>query len=157
MIADEDIIDVESDGWLAACMSLRDRGLVAVDWLSAVDAGERLLVLTHLVEPGTGNEAIVRTSLPADLPRIASLAETFPGADWHERETAEMFGLEFDGRTSTHPLLLRGEVSVPPLRKQAPLAERVNTPWPGEDDAAVTRRRRKLPPGVRSDWVENDE
>jgi NADH-quinone oxidoreductase subunit C len=157
VIADEDIIDVESDSWLQACVSLRDRGLVAVDWLSAVDVGQRLLVLVHLVEPGTGNEAIVRTSLPADAPGIASLAEKFPGADWHERETAEMFGLQFDGRTSTLPLLLRGEVGVPPLRKQAPLAERVNTPWPGEDDAAATRRRRKLPPGVRSEWVESDE
>lgn len=156
MIRDEQIVDVSASEWVGACLDQRERGLCAVDWLTAVDAGETLLVLVHLVEPGTGNEVIVRTAVGASEPRVESLVEFFPSADWHERETTEMFGIDFMGRESTPALLLRAEATTPPLRRDSPLTERVNTAWPGEEESK-SRRRRKLPPGVREEWVVSDE
>lgn len=156
MIRDEQIVDVSAGEWVRECVAHRDRGLCAVDWLTAVDAGDHLLVLAHLVEPGTGNEAIVRTTVGASEPRVESLVEFFPSADWHERETAEMFGIDFMGRESTPALLLRAEATTPPLRRGSPLTERVNTTWPGEEESK-SRRRRKLSPGVREEWMISDE
>jgi len=44
--------------------------------------------------------------LPAEAPSIASILSILPGADFYEREVAEMFGVKFTGRTETPPLLL---------------------------------------------------
>ena len=44
--------------------------------------------------------------LPAESPDIASIISILPGADFYEREVAEMFGVKFTGRSETPPMLL---------------------------------------------------
>ena len=80
----------------------------------------------------------------------------FEAAAWHERETAEMYGVRFDGHPDLRPLLLRATPAVPPLRKASALAARVETPWPGAPDPSTGGRVRRpqLPPGVRASWLE---
>jgi NADH-quinone oxidoreductase subunit C len=55
------------------------------------------------------------------LPTIDSVHEIWRTADWHERETAEMFGIEFTGHPDPRKLLLPDEWTVYPLRKDFPL------------------------------------
>jgi NADH-quinone oxidoreductase subunit C len=55
----------------------------------------------------------------------------YPGADWHEREWWEMFGVIFDGHPSLRHLYLPSEFEGHPLRKDYPLLARVVKPWPG--------------------------
>jgi NADH-quinone oxidoreductase subunit C len=155
VITGSQIIEVAPDSWVQAAKDQHGQGLQALDYLTAVDRGGAVEVLAHLVSPGTGDEAMLRAVLPADAPHLASLVSVFPGADWHERETAEMFGIEFYGRIDTDPLLLRTPSERPPLRRDSPLPERVDTPWPGAEEKQ--RRRRRLPPGVREEWVDSDE
>lgn len=45
-------------------------------------------------------------TLPADQPEIPSITKLIPGADFYEREAAEMFGIHFTGRETTPHLLL---------------------------------------------------
>jgi len=54
----------------------------------------------------------------------------FRGAEWHERETAEMFGVTF-GDGSTAALLLPSGFEGAPLRKDFLLTSRLVTEWPG--------------------------
>lgn len=58
--------------------------------------------------------------VPADLPSIASILSILPGADFYEREVAEMFGVKFTGRTETPPLLLPDDWNQGPpfIRKE---------------------------------------
>ena len=79
-----------------------------------------------------------------DGPRAESWVPLFRGADWHERETWEMYGIEFDGHPGLRHLYLPGEFEGYPLRKDFPLLAREVKPWPGlvnveglpgEDDA----------------------
>lgn len=154
MITDQDIVDVASEDWHAQCRLAASEGCASVDWLTAVDQGDRLQILVHLVQPGTTRHTILRTSLPSEEPLLASLQPDFPGVDWHEREVSEMFAVTFQGRVETASLLLRQEPTVPPMRKTTPLTERVDTPWPGEEP---NRRRRKPAPGVRPEWMASDE
>ena len=156
MITESDIVDTPAQEWPQTCVTYRDKGFVSVDWLTAFDSGDGISVLVHLVRPGTGEEVIVRCTLGDDARGVASLAPYFPGADWHERETAEMFGIEFLDRGECAPLLLREEPIVPPMLRTTALRQRVNIPWPGAEDESA-RRRRRLPPGVRADWVDGDE
>ena len=55
----------------------------------------------------------------------------YPGADWHERETWEMYGIVFDGHPSLRHLYLPSEFEGHPLRKDFPLLAREVKPWPG--------------------------
>jgi NADH-quinone oxidoreductase subunit C len=55
----------------------------------------------------------------------------YPGADWHERETWEMFGIEFHGHPALRHLYLPFEFEGFPLRKDYPLLAREVKPWPG--------------------------
>jgi NADH-quinone oxidoreductase subunit C len=52
---------------------------------------------------------------------IASATGLWPTADWHERETAEMFGITFENHPDPRKLLLPDGWEVFPLRKDFPL------------------------------------
>lgn len=52
--------------------------------------------------------------LPVESAKLPSIISTIPGADFYEREAAEMFGIEFTGRTETPPLLLPDEWDLGP-------------------------------------------
>ena len=55
----------------------------------------------------------------------------YPGADWHERECAEMFGIGFEGHPNLRKLYLPAEFEGHPLRKDFALLAREVKPWPG--------------------------
>ena len=65
---------------------------------------------------------------------VDTIRDIFPGADWHERETHEMFGITFQGHPTLHPLYLPTEFEGHPLRKDFPLLARHVKPWPGVVD-----------------------
>jgi NADH-quinone oxidoreductase subunit C len=162
-------IDVPTDRWAAAAAALRDDTRSAhrfFDWLSAyddLDAG--LAVVARLWSVTARHAVILRTHVERDGGRVATLTGLWPGADWHERETWEMFGIDFDGHPDLRPLLLPNDFEGRPLRKDIVLASRVARPWPGrkepgESDADLatgagrSRRRQLRPPGVPEpdDW-----
>jgi NADH-quinone oxidoreductase subunit C len=153
-------VDVEPEQWVAAATALRDDPQVACgffDWLSAYDepAGGVRVVL-HVWSVQWHHHLRLRTHVTATPPRLASLTSVWPGANWHERETFEMFGVVFDGHPNLVPLLLPDGFEGHPLRKSFVLASRVAKSWPGakepgesdHDTRAAPGRRRMLPPGV---------
>jgi NADH-quinone oxidoreductase subunit C len=62
---------------------------------------------------------------------VQSWVPVYPGADWHERETWEMYGFVFDGHPALRHLYLPSGFEGHPLRKDFPLLSRVVKPWPG--------------------------
>jgi NADH-quinone oxidoreductase subunit C len=73
----------------------------------------------------------VKADLSDDDLRIATLIPVFAGANWHEREVLEMFGIEFIGHPNPRKLYLPGAFEGFPLRKDFPLLARMVKPWPG--------------------------
>jgi len=76
----------------------------------------------------------VSVSIKADVPESMSMAtwiRHYAGANWHERETHEMFGITFAGHPDLRNLYLPGEFEGFPLRKDFPLLSRMVKPWPG--------------------------
>lgn len=165
--ADPATLDVPAETWVRALTSLRDdAGLDYFDWLSAVDHGaDGFHVVAHLAAvgtPGSVTHVLVRTTLPALAPSLATVTGVFRGAAWHERETYEMFGIGFDGHPHLVPLLLPDAFEGHPLRKDFMLAARAVKAWPGakepgeSGDGAPTRRRLQ-PPGVPDEaWGPRD-
>ena len=74
-------------------------------------------------------------TLKADVddehPSIATWTKVYAGADWHEREAYEMFGIEFVGHPALRKIYLPGDFEGHPLRKDFPLLARMVKPWPG--------------------------
>jgi NADH-quinone oxidoreductase subunit C len=76
----------------------------------------------------------VGVTIKADVPdsmTVGSWIPSFAGANWHERETHEMFGIMFEGHPDLRNLYLPGEFEGFPLRKDFPLLARMVKPWPG--------------------------
>jgi NADH-quinone oxidoreductase subunit C len=48
---------------------------------------------------------------------LPTLSAIYPGADWHERETHDFFGVIFSGHPDLTPLLLPEDADFHPLRK----------------------------------------
>ena len=150
-------VDVPAAGWVAAATAARDdpgTRLACFDWLSAVDELDAGFDVVLSVYSATHrHHALLRTRVPRAEPRLDSLVPVFAGADWHERETHEMFGIEFAGHPGLAPLLLPPGFEGHPLRKDFVLAARVAKPWPGEKEPGGDRpRRRARPLGVPEDW-----
>ncbi|MBF9133847.1 NADH-quinone oxidoreductase subunit C [Plantactinospora sp. S1510] len=150
-------VDVPPARWRDTVRAARDDAELACDffdWLSAVDElADGFDVVVHLWSTTQRHGVLLRTRVPRDAATIPSVVDLFPGAGWHERETHEMFGIDFEGHPGLAPLLLPPEFEGHPLRKEFVLASRVAKAWPGakepgESEAGTTRRQAMRPPGV---------
>lgn len=104
-------------------------------FLSGVDWEEEgFEVLIALFSYRWRNTVILRVRLPAESPRMPSITGVFGGANWHEREAAEMFGITFDGHPNLVHLYLAEDFEGYPLRKSFKLASRTYKQWPGAKD-----------------------
>ncbi|GII93500.1 NADH-quinone oxidoreductase subunit C [Sinosporangium siamense] len=152
--------EVAPDDWQALAEFARnDLGCVFFDWLTGVDEPpEGFAVVAHVYDPARHRHLLLRTRVPYTAATLPTLTGLYRGADWHERETFEMFGVEFEGHPHLVPLLLPDGFEGHPLRKDFVLASRVAKPWPGakepgESGHGSPSRRKTLPPGVPADWA----
>lgn len=85
--------------------------------ISALDVREGFLVayfFDHMEEPCRICLGILASH---ENPIIPSIAHVYQGADWHEREAADFFGITFEGHPNLIRLLLPGDMEDWPLRK----------------------------------------
>jgi NADH:ubiquinone oxidoreductase subunit C len=138
-------VEVAPESWLEIALTCRDERVLAYDYfdcLFGIDAREEGFdVVAVLYSTSTGNRICLRTRCPGgrETPTCPSIVEAFRGADWHERETWDMFGIEFEGHPGLEPRILTVEnFEGWPLRKDFHLATRVAKPWPGVKEPAET-------------------
>ncbi|WP_392899571.1 NADH-quinone oxidoreductase subunit C [Streptomyces sp. LN699] len=157
-------VDVPVGSWISSLEIARDKlGCTYFDWLSAVDEpGTGFQVCAHVVslENHRVRRLLLRTTVPHAAASLPSAVAVYAGAEWHERETFEMFGVTFTDHPHLVPLLLPENFEGHPLRKDFVLAARVAKAWPGAKepgeahDPNAPKRRQMLPPGVPdpNDW-----
>jgi NADH-quinone oxidoreductase subunit C len=89
-----------------------------VDWIAANEF-EVVYFVGCLSRPGYEDFVIALAERVArDDPVVPTLTGVWPGADYHERETHEMFGINFRGHPSNAHLILPEDWNdLPPLRK----------------------------------------
>ncbi|MEV6730263.1 NADH-quinone oxidoreductase subunit C [Streptomyces sp. NPDC051364] len=157
-------VDVPVGSWIPSLEIARDKlGCTYFDWLSAVDEpGTGFRICAHVVslENHRVRRLLLRTTVPHSAPSLPSAVAIYAGAEWHERETYEMFGVVFTDHPHLVPLLLPENFEGHPLRKDFVLAARVAKAWPGAKepgeahDPDAPKRRQMLPPGVPdpNDW-----
>ena len=176
------VVNVDAKRWHEAVRACRDDlGCDFFDWLSAVDEGPveevpiaddsavegnasegpqgettgGFRIVAHLWSVAERRGVLLKARLTEGA--VASVTDLYPGANWHERETHEMFGVDFPGHPELAPLLLPPEFEGHPLRKDFVLASRVVKAWPGAKEPGGDRpskRAPKRPPGVPEDWIQ---
>ena len=102
------------------------------DFISGVDeeaAGIGLVL--HVYSTSHRHHLQIRTVVPRDGGHVPTVSDLWAGADWQEREMAELFGVGFDGHPNLAKLLLPEEFEGHPLRKEFALLTREAKPWPG--------------------------
>jgi NADH-quinone oxidoreductase subunit C len=130
------VVTVTRERYHDVCRFLRDEPGFAcdyVDFVSGVDWGpERgFEILAHLFSTVHHHNVRVRVAVSHDDAVVPTLSDLWATCDWHERETAEMFGIRFEGHPTPVKLLLSEPFEGHPLRKDFPLMTREAKPWPG--------------------------
>ena len=102
----------------------------AIEW-GYTGGGTRFQLIFRAYSISLGIGVMVKADLDDHNPRALSLIPVYPGANWHEREAREMFGVTFDEHPDLRNIYLPGDFEGHPLRKDYPLLSRRMKPWPG--------------------------
>ena len=143
---DHPAVNLPAADTFAALKYLRDEqafdllmDVTAIDWAEGVSP--RFTVVYHLFSSTSHAYIRVATDCPSDeSPAVASVVDLWAGANWHERETYDMFGITFTGHPDLRRILMWDGYPHFPLRKEFPLAG-IDTPLPDAEVMAETGAR----------------
>ena len=142
-------INVDISSWIDTHKILKkDFNLSFFNWLSAVDWDNEVKtgdapkepvtpsfeILSCLSHTNSNNLVISSTVISKENAEIESLVDVFAGANWHEREAYEMFGINFLNHPNLTKLYLPDDYEGNPLLKSFELISREVKPWPGDVD-----------------------
>jgi NADH-quinone oxidoreductase subunit C len=128
------VIRVPADKRPQALATLKVLGFDYYSFCNGVDwpDDERFEVFDHVESMTTHIQVTVKCEVPRSNPRVPTAVPVYGGADWHERETWELFGIVFTGHPRLRRLLLADWQEGFPMRKDEVLRARIEKPWPGE-------------------------
>lgn len=91
----------------------------------------RFQVLARVNDIVNHRAVTIKADVPEDSLTVPTWVGSYAGANWHEREAWEMFGINFAGHPGLRHIYLPGEFEGNPMRKDYPLLARRVKPWPG--------------------------
>ena len=130
VIAGDAWISVAPDQIRSALRALYDQGFKNILFMTAVDhlatpvmtpPPGRFEVVYQLRDVERHLEVRVRTFLPEESPRLASVQDIYPPANWDERETYDLFGIVFEGHPDLRRILMPDDWIGHPLRRDYPV------------------------------------
>jgi NADH-quinone oxidoreductase subunit C len=107
--------------------------ITAVDWPSRE---KRFDVVYHFLSPTQNARVRVKAETDEATP-VPSIIEVFPGANWCERETYDLYGVLFSGHPDMRRILTDYGFQGHPLRKDFPLTGFVEVRWDDEQKRVV--------------------
>lgn len=144
-------VSVDSSQWNHKASELKSLGFVRCEWLTATHNGADSFEISLMLSKANLSESTILATQIAGS--IESLSGIFPSVDFHEREVAQMFGVNFIGNEYLAPAF-EIELSGFPLRRDFALSTRADTSWPGAVEPDETAKRRpSLPPGILPEWT----
>jgi NADH-quinone oxidoreductase subunit C len=113
--------------------------VTAIDW--SADKSPRFTVVWHVFSTTQHTYVRLAADCPDDTaPAMPSATGLWPAANWHERETYDMFGIIFEGHPDLRRILMWEGYPYFPLRKEFPLAG-IETELPDVEIAAETKAK----------------
>jgi NADH-quinone oxidoreductase subunit C len=107
--------------------------VTAVDW---PQRERRFDVVYHLLSPRLNRRIRIKIEAGEET-RVPSIIGVFPGADWFERETYDLYGVLFTGHPDMRRLLTDYGFEGHPLRKDFPMTGFVEVRYDDEQKRVV--------------------
>ncbi len=117
---------IEKEQLLAACNILKTETQTAFDVLisvSGLDIDNNFWTVYHLYSTKLNKKVVIKTLLDRDNPQVQSLSGLYKAADWHERETYDLFGIKFLNHPNLERILMPKDWIGYPLRKDYKLED----------------------------------
>ena len=89
-----------------------------IEDVSGVDILEGIMVVYHFDRYDRSERVTVRVMTSHEEPSVPSIVSVYSGADWHERECFDFFGVIFENHPNLKPLLLPDDLGFHPLIKE---------------------------------------
>ena len=115
------------------CQFISFVDVTAVDWPSRE---RRFDVVYHLLSPRKNCRIRVKVEV-SEGTSVPSIIDVFPGANWFERETYDLYGVPFTGHPDMRRLLTDYGFEGHPLRKDFPLTGFVEVRYDDEQKRVV--------------------
>jgi NADH-quinone oxidoreductase subunit C len=93
--------------------------------VSGVDMKTFFQVVYHISSYSNRIVIQITVDVPRDLPEVDSITPLYGGANWHEREAYDMFGIVFKGHPKMERLLLPQDYQFFPMRKDFEVGRRI--------------------------------
>jgi len=141
----DECVTVRRDDFLRVMETLFRDERLQFDYLrcqSGVDYLGELESVYHLYSFGKKHSLAVKVRFPTADPHVPTVSHLWAAANWHERETHEMFGIVFDGHPDLRPLLTEEGLGYYPLLKSHPLADIEE--WQEDILTAVDQAKKEL-------------
>jgi NADH-quinone oxidoreductase subunit C len=112
-------VQVNPDQVVRAAEIIDSQGLTleavtGVDWIKE---SQFEVIYDYAYTGGALYRVVVRARVDREQPDIPTISEVFPGANWHERETWDLLGINFVGHPQLERFLLPDDADFHPLRK----------------------------------------
>ncbi len=114
---DEIILTIDKTSLLPLAKELKKIGFEYFSFVTAVDYQERIILVYRLSSFKDKVNLILKAILPLSDLKIDSVSSIWGGANWHEREVFDLFGVVFDHHPDLRRILLPENWSGHPLRK----------------------------------------
>lgn len=88
--------------------------VTGVDWIKD---NQFEVIYDYAYTGGELYRVVVRARVDREQPDIPTISEVYPGANWHERETWDLLGINFVGHPQLERFLLPEDADFHPLRK----------------------------------------
>lgn len=120
------VFHVRPEKVVTAARDMAAKGYFIED-VCGLDMEEGFEVVYHFSHFDQSGRITIRAVVPRDKPQIPTISHVFQGADWHERETHDFYGIEFTDHPNLTPLLLAEDADCHPLvkddKKRKPAAD----------------------------------
>jgi NADH-quinone oxidoreductase subunit C len=123
----ETTVIVKKQEIVQICAFLRDDAASQFDYCSDVCGADaytpenRFEVIYNLYSTSLNHRIRVKTFVDESDIHCPSVTSVWPGANWPERETFDMFGIIFDGHNDLRRMYMPEEFEYHPLRKDFPM------------------------------------
>lgn len=123
----ETTVCLKKEDIVAVCTFLRDNDACRFDYLSdlcgadAYTPENRFEVVYNLLSLSLKHRLRLKVTADETDARVASVTAVWPGAEWPERETYDMYGIHFDGNKDLRRMYMPEDFEYHPLRKDFPL------------------------------------
>jgi len=118
-----EVIKLEPEVLIPIATALYAYGFNYLQCQGGYDAGpgKELVSFYHLVKVGDDitqpEEVRLKVFLPRENPKLPSVYWIWKAADWQERETYDMYGIEYEGHPNLKRLLMPEDWKGWPMRK----------------------------------------